>query len=490
MSYCLNPQCDRRQNPEDAKFCQNCGEPLILRHRYRVLRPIGRGGFGRTYLAVDRDRLNTACVIKQFAPRAQSLKSLKKSVQLFTQEAVRLRDLGEHSQIPTLLAYFEENQRLYLVQQFIQGYNLAQELYKTGPFSSERIVALLRDLLPVLQFVHENQVIHRDLKPENIIRRKQDGRLVLIDFGVAKQLQSMADYAQPGTKIGTHGYAPAEQLRAGQAFPASDLYSLGAICVTLLTGVPPEELFNPLTESWPWREQLAQWQDAVDPPPVPHGSPETMAEITMGGTTTAIATAEMLPMGEDGRFDPDLLPADVTLMPDQAENDRWLHKLASDRRSHPAQLRISRLPVATRVSEGLGRILDRLLEQSVRDRYASATAVLNDLDRLLPGPAGQSIAVGPLPYLRPPQLRQSMLRFKAFLSGAAGQALFAEAALHKPHAISPHAISPHPPSPNPNQVSPHPPAHPTAHPPAHAPETSAPDPAPISPASAFPSQKD
>ncbi|GAB4340152.1 MAG: hypothetical protein Fur0042_00590 [Cyanophyceae cyanobacterium] len=271
MSYCLNPRCNERQNTDDAQFCQGCGESLLLRGHYRVLRPLGRGGFGRTFLAVDRDRLDTPCAIKQFSPRAKTRPALRKSIQLFTQEALRLRDLGEHPQIPSLLGYFEEGGRLYLVQEFVAGPNVQQEFQRQGTFSEAQVVGMLRDLLPVLQYIHDNRVIHRDLKPDNIIRRKRDGRYIPIDFGVAKQLQTGSSGSdQPGTRIGTEGYAPVEQIRHGQAFPASDLYSVGAICVFLLSGVHPDELYNPLTGKWPWREQLAQWEGAI-------ASPETSA---------------------------------------------------------------------------------------------------------------------------------------------------------------------------------------------------------------------
>jgi WD40 repeat protein len=259
MTYCLNPDCKQPQNADDVEFCQTCGARLtpLLRGRYRVVQPIGQGGFGKTLLALDEDRLNSRCVIKQFSPQVQGTKSLEKAIQLFEQEAVRLHELGEHPQIPTLLAYFEHEQRLYLVQQFIEGPTLLQELIQQGPFSEYRIRELLAGVLPILKFVHDHQVIHRDITPANIIRRKSDNRLVLIDFGVAKLLSTETS-AQPGTKIGTEGYAPIEQLRSGKAYPASDLYSLAATCVFLMTQTRPEDLYDPLRGQWMWREKLQQ----------------------------------------------------------------------------------------------------------------------------------------------------------------------------------------------------------------------------------------
>jgi len=263
MSYCLNPDCQKPQNLTQSNFCQSCGSKLLLKDRYRALQPIGEGGFGRTFLSIDEHRLKTRCVIKQFLPQAKGSGTLKqsamdKAIRLFNQEAVRLDELGEHPQIPTLLAYFEQDNRLYLVQQFIEGKNLLQELQQQGLFDEQKIRELLADLLPVLQFVHDRQVIHRDIKPGNILRRQQDNKFILIDFGVAKLLSTDDSLAKPGTKIGTEGYAPIEQWRGGKAYPASDLYSLGATCLYLLTRVKPDSLYDPLTGRWLWRDHLTQ----------------------------------------------------------------------------------------------------------------------------------------------------------------------------------------------------------------------------------------
>ncbi|HEY9734929.1 MAG TPA: protein kinase [Trichocoleus sp.] len=259
MICCLNPNCAQPTNPASAETCQSCGTPLIqqLRGRYHPIRVIGRGGFGRTYLATDTDRLNTYCVVKQFAPQTQGTKSFNKAVQLFEQEALRLNELGEHPQIPTLLAYFEHDQYLYLVQQMIEGRTLYQEVQRNGPYTEAAIRGLMHDLLPVLQFIHEHGVIHRDITPTNIIRRKLDGKPVLIDFGVAKQFSETILY-EPGTRIGTEGFAPIEQLRSGQAYPSSDLYSLGATCLHLITGSKPESLYSPMEGRWMWRERLQE----------------------------------------------------------------------------------------------------------------------------------------------------------------------------------------------------------------------------------------
>ncbi len=263
MLCCLNPQCQKPLNSDDTKVCQNCGQPLaLLRGRYQAIQLLGQGGFGRTYLALDGDRLNSQCVIKQFSPQVQGTKSLEKAVQLFNQEAVRLHELGEHAQIPTLLAYFEQENYLYLVQQFIEGQSLLQEMKQQGPFSERQIRDVFADVLPILRFVHRHQVIHRDITPTNILRRQSDGRLMLIDFGVAKQISEDAA-GMAGTRIGTEGYAPMEQFRGGKAYPASDLYSLGATCLHLMTDTRPDSLYDPLNGRWIWREHLQQEKGVV-----------------------------------------------------------------------------------------------------------------------------------------------------------------------------------------------------------------------------------
>jgi serine/threonine protein kinase len=215
------------------------------------------GGFGRTYLAEDSQKLNETCVIKQLAPKQSGTYALKKATELFIEEAKRLQDLGEHPQIPTLFAYFEDNGFLYLVQQFIEGKNLLDELKQKGKYNENQIRELLLDLLIPLKFIHERKVIHRDIKPQNIMRRASDGKLVLIDFGASKQLTTTV-HTQIGTQIGSYGYSPLEQIQGGEAYPASDLFALGATCFHLLTGVHPFNLWTINGFSWVnnWRQHL------------------------------------------------------------------------------------------------------------------------------------------------------------------------------------------------------------------------------------------
>ncbi len=265
MSLCLNPECENI-NPSGTKFCVRCGNRLLLGDRYRAVQFLGEGGFGRTFKSIDEQRLGTFCVIKQFLPQLQGSGALQKATELFKQEAVRLRDLGKHPQIPDLLAFFEQDRRLYLVQEFIDGQDLLKELQQNSKFNEEKIKNLLNQLLPVLEFIHKNNVIHRDIKPENIIR-DANNRLMLIDFGVSKQLSGTV-MTRVGTSVGTPGYTAPEQLQ-GQTFPASDLYSLGVTCIRLLTGCLLEEqngnnidkLFDFYKMKWVWRQYASVSND-------------------------------------------------------------------------------------------------------------------------------------------------------------------------------------------------------------------------------------
>ncbi|MDE5089406.1 MAG: WD40 repeat domain-containing serine/threonine-protein kinase [Trichodesmium sp. St16_bin2-tuft] len=256
MTHCLNPNCQIPQNPDRNKYCQNCGSKLLLKDRYRPLNLIGQGGFGRTFLATDQDKPSKPqCVIKQFFPASQRTNNINKAAQLFEKEATRLDQLGKHSQIPELMAHFTQDSRQYLVQEFIAGQNLAQALKVEKPYNEDQIRGLLKNLLPVLQFIHSHNVIHRDIKPENIIRRQNsDRQLVLVDFGAAKHALGTA-LLKTGTTIGTPEYTAPEQNR-GKAVFASDLYSLGVTCLHLLTKISPFELFDVGEGTWVWRRYL------------------------------------------------------------------------------------------------------------------------------------------------------------------------------------------------------------------------------------------
>lgn len=254
MSYCLNPHCQKPENQKNANNCLTCGTKLLLKQCYRAIKPIGQGGFGRTLLAVDESKpLKPPCVIKQFLLQAQGTDNIQKAAELFEQEALRLNELGKHNQIPNLLDYLTQEEHQYLVQEYIDGYDLAEILKEQGIFKEEQIWKLLNSLLPVLEFIHSRDVIHRDIKPENIIRDK-NGKLFLVDFGAAKVVTGTA-ILQTGTSIGTPEFVAPEQSR-GKAIYSSDLYSLGTTCIYLLTGVSPFELFDISEYTWVWRQYL------------------------------------------------------------------------------------------------------------------------------------------------------------------------------------------------------------------------------------------
>jgi eukaryotic-like serine/threonine-protein kinase len=258
MSYCLNPNCPQPQNPREEKTCKACRSKLLLKERYRPIGFLDSGGMSRNFVAIDTDMPEERrCVIKQFFPAPQVLddpEAFQKSIELFQREGEQLDRLGHESkQIPQLFAYLEQERRFYLIQEFIDGQNLFKELEKDGVYSEEKIRKLLDDLLPILKFVHDRGVIHRDIKPDNIMRRA-NGELVLIDFGMSKHLNSTV--LSRGTTGGTMGYAPPEQIRAGVAYPASDIYALGATCIHLLTDISPDKLYDFQTNKWSWRQHL------------------------------------------------------------------------------------------------------------------------------------------------------------------------------------------------------------------------------------------
>ena len=257
MIYCLNPACPHPKNPDGNVHCQYCGVRIALRDRFKALKLIGQGGFGRTYLAEDLDNRNKPCVIKRFTYQGADDYATEKARQLFEQEAERLDQLV-HPQIPRLLAYFQEENYLYLVQEVIVGQTLHAELQSQGLFDEAKIRALLQGLLPVLQFVHNRSVIHRDIKPDNIMR-KRHGDLVLIDFGVAKFLEE-SGFSNASTTIGTPGYAAPEQIQ-GRVKPASDLFALGATCFQLLTDAFETNAVSTAGYGW-----VRKWQSYVKLP--------------------------------------------------------------------------------------------------------------------------------------------------------------------------------------------------------------------------------
>jgi serine/threonine-protein kinase len=262
MSYCLNPSCPQPKNPIHVEFCQACGSKLLLRDRYRVIKALGQGGFGATFLAKDESLPGEpCCVIKQLRPTMTGAHLLPMARELFEREARTLGKIGNHPQVPMLLAYFEDNEQFYLVQEYISGWTLQQEVRKSGPVSEAGVKQFLSEILPLLQYIHSQQVIHRDIKPANLIRREQDKKLVLIDFGAVKNqvnpTQNNSDQtALTNFAIGTPGFAPPEQMALRPVY-ASDIYAVGVTCIYLLTAKSPKDLdYNPSTGEMIWRKYV------------------------------------------------------------------------------------------------------------------------------------------------------------------------------------------------------------------------------------------
>ncbi|MGB3510675.1 MAG: serine/threonine-protein kinase [Microcoleaceae cyanobacterium] len=250
MSYCINPACPQPQNPNKVVNCQACGSQLLLRDRYQIIQPLGKGGFGATFLSKDLSLPGKPiCVIKELRPSTTTPGVLEMARQLFEREAETLGKIGHHPQIPRLLGYFEWNKHFYLVQEYVSGSTLKQEVKKQGLFTEAQVNKFLIEILPVIDYIHSQKVIHRDIKPANIIRRSQDGHLVLIDFGAVKDKVNQTTIVGGGTgetaftkiSIGTSGFAPPEQMALRPVY-ASDIYALGITCIYLLTGKSPNSL--------------------------------------------------------------------------------------------------------------------------------------------------------------------------------------------------------------------------------------------------------
>lgn len=232
----------------------------LLKERYQLVSQLGAGGFGQTYLAIDRAHANQQCVVKQLKPAKTDDQFLEIARRLFDTEVKALERLGQHPQIPSFRDFFEEAGEFYLVQEFIDGHPLTQELTLDHRFSEANAIDLLQDILGILGFVHGQQVIHRDIKPSNLLRRHADGRIVLIDFGAVKEIgtQLVSETEQKFTVgIGTQGYTPSEQL-AGRPRYCSDLYALGVTVIQAITGIAPTQLpVDPDTGELIWQSQAA-----------------------------------------------------------------------------------------------------------------------------------------------------------------------------------------------------------------------------------------
>jgi len=272
--YCTRPGCPNPVNSfadlDDAaklqavsqKYCSSCKMPLILGGRYVPTQLLGQGGFGAAFLACDRGTPTVRqCVVKQFLPSSNlSPTQLRTAQELFEREAQALDELGNaHPQIPDLFASFEltvpswqpdkQDRFFYLVQEYIDGQTMEEELAQNGVFSSDAVIEVLREILVVLKFVHEQGSIHRDIKPTNIMRHR-NGLIYLLDFGAVRQVTK----GGKSTGIYSEGYAPPEQMNGSEVYPSSDLYALAVTCTLLLTGKQPTDLYDAYNNSWRWRK--------------------------------------------------------------------------------------------------------------------------------------------------------------------------------------------------------------------------------------------
>jgi serine/threonine protein kinase len=403
MSYCLNPDCQKPQNPDTLERCRNCGAKLLLKDRYRPIQPIGQGGFGRTFLAIDGDKPSKPrCVVKQFLPTSHGTQYLKKAADLFEQEALRLEELGNHPQIPALLAHFSQEQRQYLVQEFVNGKTLTEVIQEQGIFNEAQIREVLTSLLPVLEFIHSYSIIHRDIKPSNIIL--VSGRQV----GVRGQ-SGQPDWA---------GILQAIALETSQGFRdfVESQFQFSEFLSQSLSS-PPRELAIADYGRWQWMSsQFSSYADLTYSQRqylvadasrllyemrrkyeqrggagatglhlvlVDFGAAKAATATALMKTGTTIGSPEYIPP-EQARgkavFASDLYSLGVTCIHlltgkspfdlFDSSHDRWIwrHYLLSP------------------ISEQLGRLLDRLLEPGLNRRYASAAEVLRDLEPQPPSP--------------------------------------------------------------------------------------------------------
>ena len=269
----MHVHCSKQHpNQKNHRFCTTCGEPLplnsgeILVNRYRIISQLGQGGFGRTYLAEDLIHSHQKCVVKEFAPQVEEAEELEKAKELFDREADVLRQL-KHPQIPgfhsSLQPKLGTKDFFFLVQDYVDGetyFDLSvNKQERGGKFTEAEVIELLKNILPVLSYIHAKDVIHRDISPDNLMLRRSDNLPVLIDFGAVKQLPASKGFwftqlAANRTILGKKGYAPEEQLRQGKVFPSSDLYSLAVTALVLVTGKEPQKLYDSYQGNWRWGE--------------------------------------------------------------------------------------------------------------------------------------------------------------------------------------------------------------------------------------------
>ena len=230
-----------------------------IQGRYYVVKQLGRGGVGVTFLAQDQQCFDSYCVVKQLKPKTVNSQTLDIARRLFNREAEIMNRLGHDDRIPRLLAYFEQDNDFFLVQELIEGHDLSQEIIPGQPWSETKTISLLQDVLEVLLIVQQNSVIHRDLKPSNLMRRQQDDKIILIDFGSVKQVSTQiidaAGQVKQTVAVGTKSYMPIEQMMGRPVF-CSDIYALGIIAIQALTGIIPSQLAIDDNGETIWRNKL------------------------------------------------------------------------------------------------------------------------------------------------------------------------------------------------------------------------------------------
>ncbi|MBP0012793.1 MAG: tetratricopeptide repeat protein [Roseofilum sp. SID3] len=233
----------------------------LLNQRYQFIKTLGSNQLGQTHLVGDTHLPgHPRCVVKQLKLPGNNPKTLEFSLILLNKKAEALKSLGTHPQIPKLLDYFEESQSFYLVEEFIVGTSLRDQLESQPQWTEAQAIALLEEVLQILSFVHSRGLIHRSIKPSNLIRRKSDDRMVLTGFGIFKEIGTQVMRSQQqllkAQRNGSVVYVSPEQDQ-GQAHFNSDLYSLGIIGIQLLSGQSILELST-------LRSKATQdWQDGV-----------------------------------------------------------------------------------------------------------------------------------------------------------------------------------------------------------------------------------
>jgi serine/threonine protein kinase len=263
MSICINPSCEHPQNPDNVLFCKSCGSELLLDNRYRALKQLGQGGFGKTYEVIDYTQENDPDQQKRIKVLKILIDNNPKCLELFKREAKvlsKFHDPGIPRVEPDDYFTYQPNQQtepLYcLVMEKIEGLNLSQYIVKRGRVIPEKqAIQWLIQLVTILEKIHNENFFHRDIKPSNIMIRA-NGHLALIDFGAVRQMsQTFFSKHSQGqlTSIISLGYTPPEQMY-GQALPQSDFFALGRTFVYLLTGQEPQKFYDPIKSTFNWHQ--------------------------------------------------------------------------------------------------------------------------------------------------------------------------------------------------------------------------------------------